>query len=56
MFPRPGFRQVPDEFGGPVVCVAISSGFKDIGVRRPEVLEPDWTVVRHRLLDAGLPC
>ncbi|WP_211841349.1 threonine synthase [Saccharopolyspora antimicrobica] len=53
-----GFRQVADEFDGPVVCVATSSGFKDIGVgdHPPEVLEPDWDVVRRRLLDDGIPC
>ncbi|KAA5834354.1 pyridoxal-phosphate dependent enzyme [Saccharopolyspora hirsuta] len=53
-----GFRQVRDEFDGPVVCVATSSGFKDIGVGgvQPEVVDPDWDVVRRRLRTADIAC
>lgn len=53
-----GLRQMSGErFGGPVVCVATSSGFKDRPARAHRPLpeaDPDWGAVRRRLLDAGL--
>ncbi|MDA3631087.1 pyridoxal-phosphate dependent enzyme [Saccharopolyspora sp. WRP15-2] len=53
-----GFRQVREEFDGPVVCVTTSSGFKDIGVgtERPDVLDPEWDVVRRHLRNADIHC
>ncbi|SDW93903.1 threonine synthase [Saccharopolyspora shandongensis] len=55
-----GFRQVRDqeEFDGPVVCIATSSGFKDIGVgaRGPEPTDPHWDVVRRHLRSSGIAC
>lgn len=47
----------PDEgtVGGPVVCIATSSGFKDRVTAEAEgTVDPDWSAVRRRLLDAGL--
>jgi threonine synthase len=53
-----GFRQLRgrDRVDGPVVCVATSSGFKDVAVGcvEPEVIEPSWDRVRARLVRAGL--
>ncbi|MDH6142680.1 MULTISPECIES: hypothetical protein [Kitasatospora] len=44
------------DFGGPVVCLATSSGSKDRGVgsRTTEVITPEWEDVRRRLRAAGI--
>ncbi|MQY06934.1 threonine synthase [Actinomadura macrotermitis] len=49
-----GFRQLRD-VEGPVVCIATSSGFKDLGVGAtpPEPVEPTWEAVEARLRAAG---
>jgi len=53
-----GLRQVGrDRFDGPVVCIATSSGFKDLGVAtaaQPAV-DPSWDDVSRLLRDAGIP-
>jgi threonine synthase len=43
-------------FGGPVVCIATSSGFKDLaaGQGEHEVVDATWDAVRARLRQAGL--
>lgn len=51
-----GYRQVRER--GPIepsVCIATSSGFKDldVGAREPEVIDPRWEVVCDRLRAAG---
>ncbi len=57
-----GYRQADTPargFDGPVVCVATSSGFKDLGVggrtRNREPDDPSWPAVHRRLRAAGLP-
>lgn len=47
----------PWEPGGPVVCIATSSGFKDrsVGTRTTEPAPGDWDAVRRRLHAAGIP-
>lgn len=52
-----GLRQLGGErFDGPVVCVATSSGFKDLAVAttRPEPADPSWPAVLARLQAAGI--
>ncbi|MET7297686.1 pyridoxal-phosphate dependent enzyme [Embleya sp. NPDC005575] len=41
---------------GPVVCVATSSGFKDLdtGTRSPDPIDPTWPAVERRLRAAGM--
>lgn len=54
-----GYRQVRNQdFDGPVVCIATSSGFKDIGVgaQPPEIIDPHWDVVRRHLEAADISC
>ncbi|MGW3471007.1 threonine synthase [Saccharopolyspora sp. NPDC000995] len=54
-----GYRQLQNQdFEGPVVCIATSSGFKDIGVgaQPPKIINPHWDVVRRHLEAAGISC
>ncbi|MFI6816991.1 pyridoxal-phosphate dependent enzyme [Nonomuraea sp. NPDC050328] len=46
-----GYRQLGEEFDGPVVCVSTSSGFKDMGVGTavPETVEASWASVERLL-------
>ncbi|MFF7247380.1 pyridoxal-phosphate dependent enzyme [Embleya sp. NPDC008237] len=41
---------------GPVVCIATSSGFKDLdtGTRPPDPVAPTWPAIEHRLRAAGM--
>lgn len=52
-----GYRQLGTEFDGPVVCIATSSGFKDVtvGTHDHTVIDPSWDVVCTHLRNAGLP-
>ena len=54
-----GYRQVADRRlgDGPVVCLATSSGFKDLGVGAVgrEIVDPSWPEVHRRLREADLP-
>ncbi|MEU5883137.1 pyridoxal-phosphate dependent enzyme [Spirillospora sp. NPDC047279] len=52
-----GLRRSGETFDGPVVCVATSSGFKDVGVgEHPlEAVDPSWESIRARLHAAGMP-
>jgi threonine synthase len=49
-------RTISDAFGGPVVCIATSSGFKDLtaGQGEHEIVAATWGAVRARLRGAGL--
>ncbi|MEU8894059.1 pyridoxal-phosphate dependent enzyme [Streptomyces sp. NPDC048442] len=51
-----GLRSLAEEVQGPVVCVATSSGFKDVGVGEhvPAPVDPSWEAVRERLAAQGI--
>ncbi|MDG4858041.1 pyridoxal-phosphate dependent enzyme [Streptomyces sp. T-3] len=51
-----GLRSLAEEVAGPVVCVATSSGFKDVGVGESALapVNPSWDAVRERLAAQGI--
>ncbi|WP_327350933.1 threonine synthase [Streptomyces sp. NBC_01304] len=51
-----GLRSLAEEVSGPVVCVATSSGFKDVGVGEHALhpVDPSWEAVRERLVAQGI--